>query len=290
MIKNFSQFIAESRDLDEISFEDLSQLVELGIMSSEEAKAQLRSQMKRLIKPGTGPFDEVNYEALKASPTIQASRLPEMQPYLDAGFKPASSIQQISNGTLYLAKPHNSGVYFFAKNKYIRKDGTDRLQVIAKDIAGDGIEFYRNALKFFSDKYDLNSADLTTKENSRRQSEYMDAVRATKHELRRVLPQEDILQDDYVAYLCKHRKGPALAKAIELIKQTSPSLPLYSNDIYKAKEMVKRAELIARGRPIDVKFFAAVPLKLYNWNRRSLEDLTAADRWNDSLSKPITFI
>ena len=280
----------ESQDLDQISFEDLSRLVELGVMSSESARAQLRAQMKSLIQPGTSPFDEVNWQALKSSPTIQASRLPEMQPYLDAGFKPASSIQQIVGGTLYLAKPQSAGVYFFAQSKYIRRDGGDRLQVIAKDIPGDGLEFYKNALKFFSDKYDLNSADLTTKENSRRQSEYEDAVRATKYELRRVLPQEDIFQEDYVAYLCKHRKGPALAKAIELIKQTSPSLPLYSNDIYKAKEMVKRAELIARGRPIDVKFFAAVPLKLYSWNVRSLDDLMQEGRWDHQLSKEITYL
>lgn len=289
MIKSFTEFINESQDSG-MTFAELSQLVELGLLSNEEAKSQLRNQMRALIEPGTSPFDEVNWEALKMSPTIQASRLPEMQPYLDAGFKPASTIQQISNGTLHLAKPGNAGVYFFAATHYIRKDGTDRMQVVAKDIPGQGIEFYRNALKFFSDKYDLNSGDLTTKENSRRNNEYFDAVRATKQELRRVLPQEDILQEDYVAYLCKHRKGPALAKAIELIKRTSPSLPLYSDNLYQALDMINRAQLISRGRPIDVKFFAAIPLKIYYWTERSLNDLKQKGHWDDSLSKPITVI
>lgn len=288
MIKNFSQFIAESQNLDEISFEELSQLVELGIMTSEDAKAQLRAQMKRLIQPGTSPFDEVNWEALKSSTMIQASRLPEMQPYLDAGFKPASSIQQISNGTLYLAKPNNAGVYFFAKTNYIRKDGSDRLQVVAKDVPGEGIEFYKNALKFFSDKYDLMSPDLTTKANSSRRDVYVDSINATKEELKRVLPQWDVFQDDYVAYLCKHRKGPALAKAIELIKQTAPSLPLYTADFYKAGEWVKRAEFISRGRPIGVKYFAAVPLKAYYWEERSLKDLKFKELWDYDRSKQIT--
>ena len=288
MVKSFSEFINESQEL---SFEELSQLVELGLMASEDARAELRKQMKARIKPGTSPFDEINYEELKASPTIQATRLPEMQPYLDAGFRPASSIQQIVGGTLYLTRENSAGVYFFAQSKYIRKDGTDRMQVIAKDIPGEGLEFYRNAMKFVSDKYDLNTGDITTKANSARRDLYYEAVQATKIELRRVLPQEDIFQEDYVAYLCKHRKGPALAKAIEQIRQTSPSLPLYTaEDFYRARDWVKRAEFISRGRPVDVKFFAAVPMQIRYWHRTSLDDLKSQDRWDESLSKPLTFL
>jgi hypothetical protein len=141
MIKSFTEFINESNDSD-LSFEELSQLVEIGLMSSEEAKAELRKQMKARIQPGTSPFDDVNYEALKASPTIQAARLPEAQPFLDAGFKPASTIQQISNGTLYFKKPGEAwtaGIYFMAQSKYVRKDGGDRMQVMAKDLPGEGL-------------------------------------------------------------------------------------------------------------------------------------------------------
>lgn len=285
MIKTFSEFITESQDL---SFEELSQLVELGLMASEDARAQLRAQMKARIRPGTSPFDEVNWEDLKASPTIQAARLPEMQPYLDAGFIPKSSIQQIIGGTLYLYKPNNSGVYFFAQSKYIRKDGSDRLQVVAKDIPGEGLEFYRNALKFFSDKYDLNTEDLTTKENAIRRKRFEEAVRLTQYELRRVLPQVDVFQDYYVSHLCKYRKGPALAKAIELIKQTAPSLPVYSNEFYDMLKWINHSEVVSVGRPIDVKFFAGVPITIHSWHQNYLNDLISNNRWDSELSKPLT--
>jgi hypothetical protein len=290
MIKSFTEFINESEDSG-LSFEELSQLVEVGLMSSDEAKAELRKQMKARIQPGTSPFDDVNYEALKASPTIQATRLPEAQPFLDAGFKPASSIQQISNGTLYFKKDSSmwtAGIYFMSQSKYVRKDGGDRMQVMAKDLPGEGIEFYKNAMKWVSDKYDLTSVDVTTKTNSNRAASRAQEANRVRAELADTLPNDTLFTGEYIDHLIAKRKGPALERTVDEIRQHPDRLPIYVDDMHKVSRWIEAARHSVDNNRTSIKFYAAIPIMLYYWSEPSLKRLIEGGWLDVEFGKPIT--
>jgi len=293
MIKNFSQFINESAG-DDMSFEELSQLVELGLMSSEAAKARLRSLMKARIQPGTSPFDDVNYEALKASPTIQATRLPEAQPFLDAGFKPVSTIQQISNGTLYFRRNHeanrwSTGIYFMAQSKYVRKDGGDRMQVMSRDIPGEGLEFYKNAMQWVSDKYDLSSSDVTTKAVSNLAASRDAEAGRVRAELAEFL-HEPIFTGGYIDHLVAKRKGAALEKTIAEIKQHPNRLPVYVADVRKITMWITSESYSIETNTTGVKFYAGIPMKFYYWDEYALNRLIERGWIDPEFGKPITVI
>lgn len=289
MIKNFRQFVNEAEGMD---FEDLSRMVELGIISSEEAKAELRKQMKARIQPGTSPFDDVNYEALKASPTIQAVRLPEFQPFIDAGFEPKSSIQQIINGSLYIKRPFadvwQAGLVFFSQSGYIRREGGDRLQVIAKDIPGQGLDYYRTAFKLISDKYDLTTPNVNTKGASNLAATRGEAADRVRAELADLLPDDSLFTKHYIDHLVSKRKGPALAKSIEAIKQHPTLLPTYFDDTSKISLMISAAGHSGNANPIGVKFYTDVPLKLYYWSESELNRLVRNGWLDPDFGKPIT--
>jgi hypothetical protein len=175
-----------------------------------------------------------------------------------------------------------------AQSKYVRKDGGDRMQVIAKDLPGEGLEFYKNAMKWVSDKYDLTTRTVTTKKQSAIDSEKLDGLAKLNAEIRPILTLPDILKDDYLSYLAYKVRGRALDKSIAAIKEHPKSLPIFSSDdFYRADDWISRANHITRGQAVDVKFYNAVPLKIYSFQLTRLNKLRERGLFDADLAKPI---